>query len=396
MIAFNYSLYNNPYLFNLSYVSLANVANNVVYQYSTSLFNLNTAIASKSNSLLVTDKDYSLLPMAVRYISSDSRSYIIERPPFRIPVDYSVSKSYKHRKSVKALANAYVWVPWTISKITLDPSLSNSVQFELYFNDVSINSVSDNLIPCYFPNCSNGSVCMGQDTLNSAGLTTKSSILDIYNFYFNSYFSGWNSDLGIRVEGLEYFKDIKQDLIAAKNAPSTFEKFINTNAWGFNNTETHKNFIYLMSKIDLHTTLGFISHLKNIVAQRNSSIAYRYSLSNIMKHTKSFSLPVDDYINHNSYYYMRQIPSLLESYGHSNTHETFSNTRTNVTIANFSSNVHLTSHIDNPFIISQVYLNHYSKKDDQNSFHTENITLDYSLIEPYIVLKNEVSNVNAN
>jgi hypothetical protein len=394
MISFNYSLYNNPYLFNLNYISSTNMMDSVVYQYSSSIFNLNSAIVNNSNSLLIVDKDYSLLPMAVRYISSDSNSYIIERPPFRIPVDYSVSKSYKHRKSVKALSDAYVWVPWTVSKITLDRR-SNGVQFELYFNDKSIESISDHLIPCYFPNCSNGSVCMGQDTLSSVGLTTKSNILDIYNFYFNSYFSGWNSDLGIRVEGLEYFKDIKQDLISSKYAPASFEKFINTNGWAFSNTEIHKNFIYLMSKIDLHSTLGFISHLKNIASERYTSIGYRYEVSKIITNNKVFSLPVDEYINYNSYYYMRQIPSLFQSYGYTSSPQTFSEVRTNVTINNFSNDINLNSHIDNPFIISQVYLNHYSQK-DQNVLGNQNITLDYSIIEPYLTLKDGLSDVNAN
>ena len=167
----------------MNYVSNTNVMYDVVYQYSSSLYNLNNAIINKSNSLLILDKDYSLLPMAVRHISSDSKSYIIERPPFRIPVDYSVSKSYKNRRNVRALADAYVWVPLTISKITVEPNLAYGVQFELYFNDKSIDSLEDGLIPCYFPNCSNGSVCMGQDNLSVGGLTTKSPILDIYNFY---------------------------------------------------------------------------------------------------------------------------------------------------------------------------------------------------------------------
>jgi len=390
---FNYSLYNNPYLFNLNYVSSTNVMDNVIHQYSTSLYNLNAAIANKSNSLLVLDKDYSLLPMAVRHVSSDSTCYIIERPPFQIPVDFSVSKSYKHRKTVKALNDAYVWVPWSVSKISVT---NHGIQFELYFNDKSIDSVSDYLIPCYFPNCSSGAVCMGQDSPHSVGLTPDSSILDLYNFYFNSYFAGWNSDLGIQVQGLDYFDDIKDDLVSTKNAPSNLERFIDTNGYRFTNTETHKNFIYLMSKLDLNTTLGFVSHLKNLAAKRYGDTGYRHEVQNIIKHSKPFSLPVEDFLHSNSYYYMRQVPGLLESYGSKNDSKSFSSIRTNVTITNYpnTDDFILRAHIDNPFIISQVYLNHFSKKDDTTFNH--NITLDYSLIEPYIVLNDRHSDVNAN
>lgn len=398
-MTFNYSLYNDPYFFNMNYVSNTNVMDDVVYQYSSSLYNLNNAIANKSNSLLILDKDYSLLPMAVRHISSDSTSYIIERPPFRIPVDYSVSKSYKNRRNVRALADAYVWVPWTISKITVEPNLAYGVQFELYFNDKSIDSLEDGLIPCYFPNCSNGSVCMGQDNLSVGGLTTKSPILDIYNFYFNSYFSGWNSDLGIRVEGMDYFKDIKQDLVSSKNAPSNFERFIDTNGWRYTNTETHKNFIYLMSKLDLNTTLGFVSHLKSINFNKPSGFqrpeGYRYTVERIINDSQSFSLPIDEYLNYNSYYYMRQIPGLLEAYGHRNDINSFSNARTNVTITNYNTDVGIASNVDNPFIISQIYLNHFAQKDDEN-LRNLNITLDYSLIEPYMNLKDGYSDANTN
>ena len=391
MLYFNYSLYNNPYLFNLNYVASTTLLDSVVYQYSTSLFNLNAAIANSSNSLLVINKDYSLLPMAVRHTSSDSTCYIIERPPFQIPVDFSISKSYKNRKTVKALSDAYVWVPWSVSKLTI---ANGGVQFELYFNDQSIDSLSDYLIPCYFPNCSSGNVCMGADSIQSVGLNSQSSILDLYNFYFNSYFSGWNTDLGIVVQGMEYFNNIQEDIVSSKNAPSNLETFMNTNGYRFTNKETHKNFIYLMSKLDLTTTLGFVSHLKKIAVKKHSDTGYRYEVQKIIKDSKPFALPVEDYINSNSYYYMRQVPGLLQSYGNKNDHKSFSNTRTNVTITNHPSDVDVNHDIDNPFIISQVYLNHFSKKDETNVY-SQNITLDYSLIEPYTTFKDRHSDANA-
>ena len=367
----------------------------VIHQYSTSLYDFNAAIANTSNFLVNSDKDYSLLPMAVRYASSDSKLYIIERPPFRIPVDFSLSKSYKKRKTVKSLKDAYVWVPWSLSKINVT---NQGVEFELYFNDKSIDSVSDYLIPCYFPNSSSGAICMGQDSLHSVGLTVDSPILELYNFYFNSYFSGWNSDLGILVQGMEYFDDIKEDLISLKDAPSNLETFMDTNGYSFTNTEIHKNFIYLMSKLDLNTTLGFVSYLKEITAKKHRSKGYRYELETIIKNSKSFSLPVDNFLNSNqAYYYMRQVPGLLESYGHRNDYKSFSTIRTNVTITNHPTGdaYNIYAHINNPFIISQVYLNHFSKKDNLD-FHNQNITLDYSLIEPYIVLNDRQSNANAN
>jgi hypothetical protein len=310
----------------------------IIHQYSTSLYDFNAAIANTSNSLSTSDKDYSLLPMAVRYASSDSKFYIIERPPFRLPVDFSLSKSYKKRKTIKSLKDAYVWVPWSLSKINVT---NQGVEFELYFNDKSIDSVSDYLIPCYFPNCSNGAVCMGEDSLHSSGLTIDSPILELYNFYFNSYFSGWNSDLGISVQGMEYFDDIKEDLISLKDAPSNLETFMDTNGYSFTNTEIHKNFIYLMSKLDLNTTLGFVSHLKNIDFKKPSGFqrpeGYRYTVERIIKDFQSFSLPIDEYLNYNSYYYMRQSPGLLEAYGHRNDIDSFSNARTNLSIKSLAS-----------------------------------------------------------
>ncbi len=403
MASFNYSLYNNPYIFNLNFTGTTSVVDTKIYQYHTSLYNLDSAVLNSSNSQ-IKEEDFKLLPMAIRYLSDDRNTFIVERPPFRIPIDFSTSKSYRSRKSIRALSNGYVWVPWTLAKITLNPSVSYAISFDLYFNDRSVASLDDTLIACYFPNSSSGNICMGQDTLSSANLSTKSSILEVYNFYFNSYFSGWNSDLSISVDGMSYFTQMKSELINQKGAPANLERFINTNGYGFSNTETHKNFLYLMSTLDLNSTLKFIAHLKDSSqGRRYAGISTLYSVKEIIAKNSSFSLPTE-FTYGNRYSFVRTLANSLDSFGQLNDPQGLFRTRTNVHIDNYPFDIEADAHIDNPFVIAQIYKNNMEKffENSNNEIYDEyskfnqTVHLDYSIIEPYLVNREAIVHANSN
>jgi hypothetical protein len=134
---YNYSLYTPQNIFNLTHQATPRVVDNDLWiNYQVSFLDTNKVIEDRSKSAFT--RDYSLLPLAVRYSSPDGKTHIIERPPFEIEVDFSTATSYRPRTTPKYLQSVKMWIPWTVSVISTEyqsGSFSSSFSFHLYFND---------------------------------------------------------------------------------------------------------------------------------------------------------------------------------------------------------------------------------------------------------------------
>lgn len=283
---YDYSLYTPENTFFLSYNNRpTKVLDTLFINYAAYFYNTKKLISNISKTQHYSDP--SLLPLAVRYVSEDQKVYVIERPPFQIDVDFSTAKSYRMRNTPKNLVNAKIWIPWTVSVILVDyqisSSFSNSYSFYLYFNDAPLSSMDDRLVSCYLPNSSNGNICMGQDSAPVVKMiNNKSSITDIYNHLFNSYFGGWNTDLHSAIYDSEYFTPIINRIFSQnKKAPSSLRDFPNIRS-----TSSHfKNLLYVLSHTSLEEHLGYISYTKsNRFAKRHPSLS-----AIIQKDTDQFS-----------------------------------------------------------------------------------------------------------
>lgn len=169
----------------LSYTNLGSVSNNDFY-------------ALKNKNLSNHAKDF-VYPMAVRYISNKN-TYVIERPPFRLNIDYRQGTAYSNAGKFPELS---MWVPWTVMVFNGAEIASGEFNnVKLYFNDGPIESLDDILITSFYPNsygdariCYSGSLSDFNNVLSLREFEN-GNISYIYNYIFNNYMmGGWNSDL---------------------------------------------------------------------------------------------------------------------------------------------------------------------------------------------------------
>ena len=259
---YNYSLYIPENIFNLTHQATPRVVENDLWiNYHVNFLDTYKLINQHYETTSTTD--YSLLPLAVRYSSPDGKMHVIERPPFEIEVDFSASTSFRPRISPKFLQSVKIWIPWTVSVISTNyqsNSFSSTFGFHLYFNDKPLQSLDDVLVPCYLPNSSGGSICMGQDSLIATQLIQNgSSITDVYNHIFNSYFGGWNCDLSPHMFNQEYFAPIIDRISASskKNAA-----ILANMGYRSNTAKYFKSLLFLLSNTSLEEHIGYITYTK--------------------------------------------------------------------------------------------------------------------------------------
>lgn len=140
-----------------------------------------------------------LYPIAVRYVTSDLQ-YLIERPPFQIPVDFRFGGANSGAEKVPTFN---IWVPWTNTIVDLSIADSNSLsKTKIFFNDGPLYSLDDPVISCDLPNSyPNGSICFSNSLNNINNVLDEELMLAtdvsyMYNYVFNNYMmGGWNSDL---------------------------------------------------------------------------------------------------------------------------------------------------------------------------------------------------------
>jgi hypothetical protein len=366
---YNYSLYTPQNIFNLTHQATPRVVDNDLWiNYQVSFLDTNKVIEDRSKSAFT--RDYSLLPLAVRYSSPDGKTHIIERPPFEIEIDFSTATSYRPRTTPKYLQSVKMWIPWTVSVISTEyqsGSFSSSFVFHLYFNDGPLQSFDDKLVPCYLPNSSSGNICMGQDSLpTSQMIENGSSITDIYNHTFNSYFGGWNCDLSCAMQNLEYFAPIVEKISQNKKSAAIISNYYKRH----NTAKYYKSLLYLLSNISLQEHIGYITYTKEKTSY-HPTLRHHFNKSNL----DSFILISQSHQNATAPWH-RIARILTHNYGQYPS--VVNETSFKVVIKNYQSSLIL-DYISNPYIVASIYkaMLNFDPDNLQNEF-------DHSEIAPYI------------
>jgi hypothetical protein len=237
-----------------------------------------------------------LYPLAIRYADHQNGIYAIERPPFKINIDFSTRKGLS-RKSPKILENKQIWIPWTVSVIKLGKSLSE-LTFKIYFNDAPLNdSTEDNVVIPWIPNVfGDARICSG-DSLNelhqriSSG-EIKYNISEIYTYLFNDFFLKWNSDISLSnrylystFNQLGYFSKVFSNRDCPKSIDS-YQQWLNHRK----NSGGWINILYCLSHLSFSETIILVSKIKEAVAADNKYGSQKHNLQNIINSLTSASI----------------------------------------------------------------------------------------------------------
>lgn len=170
-------------------------------------------------------KDF-LYPMAIRYISKEN-TYVIERPPFQLEVDFRLGTAHSSNPKMHPIT---MWAPWTVLVFNAkNLSEGDFSDVKLFFNDGPINSLEDFMLPCFYPNTYGDSRICFSSSLNDFNDVLDISLFDngnigyIYNYIFNNYMmGGWNSDLDPNAFSIIEYIFQSSDVQFAANARKRF------------------------------------------------------------------------------------------------------------------------------------------------------------------------------
>lgn len=141
------------------------------------------------------------LPVAVRVIKNGV--YVIERPPFKTNVRLSLKRAYLSKNADESLILCEIWIPWTVSILSLKNDFNSSPSMRMYYNDGPISSLDELLSPSWTPNFHHhNEICLGDTSSRfhrevSEKKIDPNNVQEVYNYLINDYFNGgWNMDLG--------------------------------------------------------------------------------------------------------------------------------------------------------------------------------------------------------
>lgn len=297
----NHTLYAYPYMIDANYVYTAHYPTSK-NAYDTSSKKIKTPAvtvavslySSKDTYLLKDFSDFSksslsdqILPIATRYADVKSGVYVIERPPFQVPIDYYTSKQISP-KMPTYLQGKTMWIPWTIFVVSLG-STPSQLNARMYFNDKPLSSLEDDIIiRAYTPNIfDDARVCFGNSAFTFAQRIEANDIeynvSNVYNYLFNDYFTQWNPDIHTRIINFVYEWMTKNNIFVnihaskQKNKPKGFDDYANwtkyKTAWPY--------LLYAMSQLSFEQTMQFVSDYRN---------CYLYDENTVTKHSVSTTL----------------------------------------------------------------------------------------------------------
>lgn len=143
--------------------------------------------------------DSTPLPIAVRALSKNQ--YVIERPPFKTTVRLTPKRAARVQKESPIICE--VWIPWTLSFLTMVNPDTQMPSMEIYYNDGPISSLNDSIIGAWTPNIfGHNGVCWGQTGANwfedvRNKVVDPTDVGQVYHYLINDYYGGgWNTDLG--------------------------------------------------------------------------------------------------------------------------------------------------------------------------------------------------------
>jgi hypothetical protein len=290
----NHTLYAYPYMVNANYfyTPYFPFTQNVYMQghqvLKTPAVNVNVSLFSCKETYLEREYNSSfylsenqsespkqIFPVAVRYADLEQNIYIVERPPFRVPIDYYKSKD-KNAKIPAYLEGRSMWIPWTLFTVCLNGDV-DSISAKIYFNDKSLSSFDDTIVKVYTPNVfDDGRICFGNSSWTFGQRVISKeieyNISSVYNYLFNDYFTQWNPDIGLRNHQYLFnwmvtnkiFERIK--LSKEKRKPKGFDEIFYWNkpktSWPYA--------LYALSHLSFEETMKYISDYREFY---NSSLS---------------------------------------------------------------------------------------------------------------------------
>jgi hypothetical protein len=379
--------------------------NQLLLKYTASSFDFKdyyTSTLSSNGAINSTD----LYPLAIRYVDEMQGIYVIERPPFKVDIDFSSRPSNRSRVNPSFLANKQMWIPWTVTIINFD---KENIRYDLdiYFNNKPLESLDDLVLPALLPNISNGKVCMGNNPLPKEDIYNKSSdqvsVVNLYNFLFNSYFMGnWNSDLLQFIPNIKFFQEkVNQICSSTKKIPSGFSQL---DEWQFYSSASYlTKSLFLFSHLSLEELFEYIEFVKQDTINSNSR--YKTSCFPFRQRLSSYADLMKDVTELD---YSNPTASALKSNYNSLSllHTPRENRKfavVNLTLNNFSQSLlstdsFLYSLVSNPFTLAHIY------KTFHDPIYAEEVTnpygasiyseIDYQDISHYI--STEEQNANSN
>jgi len=150
-------------------------------------------------------------PTGFRVLDGKGGYAIIERPPFKLSLDFSPFKAYyvsSRRRSKKkaeenirkSFENVSIWVPWTV--YILEFLSKSQIVCSVFFNDRPLTSLDDIVFPAILPNVfADGRICFGDYDSHIHQSYTKMAkdkivVRDIFNECVSYFYSGgFNSDI---------------------------------------------------------------------------------------------------------------------------------------------------------------------------------------------------------
>jgi len=259
------------------------------------------AIQQKSDYL--SDLTGPPMPIAIRAIKNNV--YAIERPPFKTSVRLTPSRAARVSKEASTLCE--IWIPWTVSILTMPTENNPSPSFKMFYNDGPLQSLDENIIVPWTPNFHHsGEICLGETVSNfteavNQNIVNPNSVTEVYHYLINDYFNGgWNLDLGGGViynicnYGIGKFttNPLKDSDLAAR-AASAKVKIVDSKKPGTRDSTRVKNSYLTWSLMDLSEVLFAVSEYKkqnrtsynvnSIIETEVGSLNEKESISSVMR-----------------------------------------------------------------------------------------------------------------
>ena len=286
----------------LNHISAINNGNSLEYTITLAPSETSILNSDYSQSYSNPTKDTTLLPLAVRYADPKNGLYVIERPPFKIAPDFSKTKGV-NRSIPKILQGKEIWIPWTVSIISMSNSLS-TLSYSMFFNDKPLSSFDDPLMVPWIPNVfADGRTCFGESTyLLNQRIESKEisyTLSEIFNYTFNDFFSSWNADISLNNHHLfTIFSDLGflERLKDQKRIP---KQVFNAYDWYRNSHRAWPIILFALSTLSYQETMQLFAAVKQ-ACQTNTIQKYslKYRLDRIASQytTASFEYNENDIV----------------------------------------------------------------------------------------------------
>jgi hypothetical protein len=163
-------------------------------------FNTNDVLENQYNKICSSTNSNNLLPLSVRYVDKFG-SYCIERPPFKVKINYKNARAAYNGTVVDDLE---IWVPWTLMIIPSTFSLDfDPTNIGLYYSSEPLDSKRDQYINSLLPNTyAHGGICWSQSFQKLISMDKSRDDSSSFDFTYwhsmilNDYMmGGWNNDL---------------------------------------------------------------------------------------------------------------------------------------------------------------------------------------------------------